>query len=165
MKVLTVLGARPQFIKAAPVSRALRRSHEEFLVHTGQHYDDAMSDLFFRQLGIPTPDVNLEIGSGAHGAQTGAMLAGIEAVAIEQRPDRLLVYGDTNSTLAGALAGAKLHIPIAHVEAGLRSYDRRMPEEVNRVVTDHLSDLLWRRRWGHARSSVTWASSQAPTSC
>ena len=142
MKVLTVLGARPQFIKAAPVSRALRRSHEEFLVHTGQHYDDAMSDLFFRQLGIPTPDVNLEIGSGAHGAQTGAMLAGIEAVAIEQRPDRLLVYGDTNSTLAGALAGAKLHIPIAHVEAGLRSYDRRMPEEVNRVVTDHLSDLL-----------------------
>jgi len=142
MKVLTVLGARPQFIKAAPVSRALRRSHEEFLVHTGQHYDDAMSDLFFRQLGIPAPDVNLEIGSGAHGAQTGAMLAGIEAVAIEQRPDRLLVYGDTNSTLAGALAGAKLHIPIAHVEAGLRSYDRRMPEEVNRVVTDHLSDLL-----------------------
>ncbi|OLB81556.1 MAG: UDP-N-acetyl glucosamine 2-epimerase [Actinobacteria bacterium 13_2_20CM_2_66_6] len=142
MKVLTVLGARPQFIKAAPVSRALRRSHEEFLVHTGQHYDDAMSDLFFRQLGIPAPDVNLEIGSGAHGAQTGAMLAGIEAVAIEQRPDRLLVYGDTNSTLAGALAGAKLHIPIAHVEAGLRSHDRRMPEEVNRVVTDHLSDLL-----------------------
>ena len=142
MKVLTVLGARPQFIKAAPVSRVLRQAHEEFLVHTGQHYDDAMSDLFFRQLAIPRPDVNLGIGSGGHGAQTGAMLAGIEAIALEQKPDRLLVYGDTNSTLAGALAGAKLHIPIAHVEAGLRSYDRRMPEEINRVVADHLSDLL-----------------------
>jgi UDP-GlcNAc3NAcA epimerase len=142
MRVLTVLGARPQFIKAAPVSRLLRRKHEEFLVHTGQHYDDAMSDVFFRQLGIPEPDVNLGVGSGSHGVQTGAMLPGIEAIAVEQKPDWLLVYGDTNSTLAGALAGAKLHIPIAHVEAGLRSYDRRMPEEVNRVVADHLSDLL-----------------------
>ena len=142
MKVLTVLGARPQFIKAAPVSRALRRSHDEFLLHTGQHYDDAMSDLFFRELAIPEPDVNLGVGSGTHAAQTGAMLPGIEAVMLDQRPDWILVYGDTNSTLAGALAGAKLHIPIAHVEAGLRSYDRRMPEEVNRVVADHLSDLL-----------------------
>src|SRR6266566_8221534 len=142
MKVLTVLGARPQFIKAAPVSRALRRSHDEFLLHTGQHYDDAMSDLFFRELAIPEPDVNLGVGSGTHAAQTGAMLTGIEAVMLDQRPDWILVYGDTNSTLAGALAGAKLHIPIAHVEAGLRSYDRRMPEEVNRVVADHLSDLL-----------------------
>ena len=142
MKVLTVVGARPQFIKAAPVSRVLRKTHEEFLLHTGQHYDDAMSDLFFRQLDIPAPDRNLEVGSGPHGAQTGAMLAGIESVAIEQRPDWVLVYGDTNSTLAGALAGAKLHIPVAHVEAGLRSHDRRMPEETNRVVADHVSSLL-----------------------
>jgi UDP-N-acetylglucosamine 2-epimerase len=142
MKVMTIVGARPQFIKAAPVSRALRRHHEEFLVHTGQHYDDEMSDLFFRQLEIPAPDVNLEAGSGRHGAQTGAMLSGIEEVAIAQRPDWLLVYGDTNSTLAGALVGAKLHIPVAHVEAGLRSFDRRMPEEVNRVVADHVSTLL-----------------------
>jgi len=142
VKVLTVVGARPQFIKAAPVSRVLRKTHEEFLLHTGQHYDDAMSDLFFRQLDIPAPDRNLEVGSGPHGAQTGAMLAGIESVAIEQRPDWVLVYGDTNSTLAGALAGAKLHIPVAHVEAGLRSHDRRMPEETNRVVADHVSSLL-----------------------
>ena len=142
MKVLTVLGARPQFIKAAPVSRVLRRTHEEFLLHTGQHYDDAMSDLFFRQLSIPAPDRNLEVGSGPHGAQTGAMLAGIESAAQEYRPDWILVYGDTNSTLAGALVGAKLHVPVAHVEAGLRSYDRRMPEEVNRVVADHVSELL-----------------------
>ena len=142
MKVLTVVGARPQFIKAAPVSRVLRRRHQEFLLHTGQHYDDAMSDLFFRQLDIPAPDLNLEVGSGGHGAQTGAMLPGMEEVAIAQRPDWMLVYGDTNSTLAGALVGAKLHVPVAHVEAGLRSYDRRMPEEINRVVADHVSDLL-----------------------
>jgi UDP-N-acetylglucosamine 2-epimerase len=142
MKVLTVVGARPQFIKAAPVSRVLRTKHEEFLLHTGQHYDDAMSDLFFRQLSIPAPDRNLDVGSGLHGAQTGAMLEGIEAVSLEYGPDWILVYGDTNSTLAGALAAAKLHVPVAHVEAGLRSYDRRMPEEVNRVVADHLSALL-----------------------
>ena len=117
MKVMTVVGARPQFIKAAPVSRVLRRQHEEFLLHTGQHYDDEMSDLFFRQLQIPAPDQNLEVGSGRHGAQTGAMLAGIESVAIDQRPDWMIVYGDTNSTLAAALVGAKLHIPVAHVEA------------------------------------------------
>lgn len=142
MRVLTVVGARPQFIKAAPVSRVLRQRHEEFLLHTGQHYDDAMSDLFFRQLGIPKADRNLDVGSGPHGAQTAAMLAGIEAVALEHRPDWVLVYGDTNSTLAGALAAAKLQIPAAHVEAGLRSHDRGMPEEVNRIVADHVSSLL-----------------------
>jgi UDP-GlcNAc3NAcA epimerase len=142
MRVLTVLGARPQFIKAAPVSRILRLHHEEVLLHTGQHYDDAMSDLFFRQLSIPAPDRNLGVGSGSHGAQTGAMLAGIESLAMECKPDWLLVYGDTNSTLAGALVAAKLHIPVAHVEAGLRSFDRRMPEEVNRVVADHVATLL-----------------------
>src|SRR5881296_3639665 len=143
MRVLTIVGARPQFIKAAPVSKVLRTKHEEFLLHTGQHYDDEMSDLFFRQLHIPAPDMNLGVGSGRHGVQTGAMLPGIEAVAIEHRPDWLLVYGDTNSTLAGALAGAKLHVPVAHVEAGLRSFNRRMPEELNRIVADHLSSLLF----------------------
>ncbi len=142
MKVLTVVGARPQFIKAAVVSRILREEHDEFLLHTGQHYDDAMSDLFFRQLGMPAPDRNLEVGSASHAEQTGAMLVGVEAVAIDYGPDWVLVYGDTNSTLAGALAAAKLHLPVAHVEAGLRSYDRRMPEEINRVVADHLSTLL-----------------------
>ena len=142
MKILTVVGARPQFIKAAPVSRLLRREHRELLLHTGQHYDDEMSNVFFRELGIPEPDVNLGAGSGSHAAQTGAMLPGIESVALELEPERMLIYGDTNSTLAGALVAAKLHIPIAHVEAGLRSHDRRMPEEVNRVVADHLSDLL-----------------------
>jgi UDP-N-acetylglucosamine 2-epimerase len=142
VRVLTVVGARPQFIKAAPVSKVLRREADEFLLHTGQHYDDAMSDLFFRQLGIPDPDLNLGVGSGPHGAQTGAMLAGIEKAIAEQRPDMVLVYGDTNSTLAGALGAAKCHVPVAHVEAGLRSFDRLMPEEVNRVVADHVADLL-----------------------
>src|SRR2546429_10021317 len=137
MKVLTVVGARPQFIKAAPVSRVLRQRHEEFLLHTGQHYDDAMSDLFFRQLSIPAADRNLEVGSGPHGAQTAAMLSGIEAVAIDYRPDWVMVYGDTNSTLAGALAGTKLNVRAAHVEAGLRSFDRQIPDEINRVGTDH----------------------------
>ncbi len=142
MKVMTIVGARPQFIKASPVSQVLRRRHQEYLLHTGQHYDDEMSDLFFRQLRIPAPDVNLEVGSGPHGAQTGAMMQGIESIAVDQSPDWLLVYGDTNSTLAAALVGAKLHIPVAHVEAGLRSFDRRMPEEVNRVVADHVATLL-----------------------
>ena len=143
MRVFSIVGARPQFIKAAPLSAALRQHHSEFLVHTGQHYDDDMSEVFFTQLGIPAPDVNLGVGSGGHAEQTAAMMLPLEALMIEQQPDWVLVYGDTNSTLAAALAAAKIHLPIAHVEAGLRSYNRTMPEEINRVLTDHLATLLF----------------------
>lgn len=142
MIVATVVGARPQFIKAAPVSAALRRQAREILIHTGQHYDDRLSDVFFREMALPEPDYHLGIGSASHGRQTGQMLAAIEEVLLAERPDAVLVYGDTNSTLAGALAAAKLHIPVAHVEAGMRSFDRAMPEEINRVVADHVSTLL-----------------------
>lgn len=142
MKIVTVVGARPQFIKAAPVSQALALAgYHEVLVHTGQHYDPLMSDVFFRELGMRAPDHALHVGSAAHGAQTGRMLEAIEQVLQQEAPDALLVYGDTNSTLAGALAAAKCLIPIVHVEAGLRSHNREMPEEVNRVLTDHISTL------------------------
>jgi UDP-GlcNAc3NAcA epimerase len=143
MRVATVVGARPQFVKAAPVSHVLRRRHEECLIHTGQHYDAKMSQLFFDELDIPDPDYNLGVGSASHGKQTADMLAGIEALLLKDKVDLVLVYGDTNSTLAGALAASKLHVPVAHVEAGLRSFNRLMPEEINRVLTDHLAEALF----------------------
>jgi len=144
MKIMTILGARPQFIKAAAVSRAFASAEdvEELIVHTGQHYDSGMSDIFFHELGIPAPAYHLGVSGGGHGEMTGNMLIEVEKVILKERPDWVLVYGDTNSTIAGALSAAKLHVRIAHVEAGLRSFNRKMPEEINRVLTDHCSELL-----------------------
>lgn len=150
MKILTILGARPQFIKAASVSRAIRNfnlentpSISELIVHTGQHYDAGMSDVFFDEMDIPKPDYKLKCGNLRHGAMTGRMIEGIEDVILKEKPDYVLVYGDTNSTLAGALAASKLHIPVVHVEAGLRSFNMAMPEEVNRILTDRISKILF----------------------
>ena len=147
LKITTVVGARPQFIKAAAVSRAIASQFsdqiEEKIIHTGQHFDENMSQVFFDELGIPKPHYNLAVSGGSHGAMTAKMLDGIEQVLLKERPDWLLIYGDTNSTLAGALAASKLHIPIAHVEAGLRSFNMRMPEEINRIVSDRISTLLF----------------------
>jgi UDP-GlcNAc3NAcA epimerase len=146
MKIITVVGARPQFIKASPVSMAIKSispEATELIVHTGQHFDKNMSDVFFNQLQVPKPYINLGIGGGTHGQNTGRMLEALEAIFIKEKADRVIVFGDTDSTLAAALCTAKLHIPLAHIEAGLRSFNKRMPEEINRIMTDHVSDLLF----------------------
>lgn len=143
MKVITILGARPQFIKAKPLSDIIKNDFEEIIIHTGQHYDKKMSDVFFEELELPNPKYNLGIGSGNHGQQTGLMIQKIEEVLLYEKPSFVIVYGDTNSTLAGALSAAKLHIPVVHIEAGLRSFNKKMPEEINRIMTDHISELLF----------------------
>jgi UDP-GlcNAc3NAcA epimerase len=146
-KIITVIGARPQIIKAAAISRAIKNNFSdkilEVIVHTGQHYDENMSQIFFEELGIPYPNFNLNVGSGSHGEQTAKMLEGLENIYLQEKPDAVIVYGDTNSTIAGALAAAKIHIPVIHIEAGLRSFNKAMPEEINRIACDHMSTLLF----------------------
>lgn len=147
IKIVTIIGARPQIIKAAALSRAISKSFQsqikEIIVHTGQHYDASMSQVFFDELGIPAPNYNLNVGSGQHGLQTAAMISGIESILLKEQPQAIVLYGDTNSTLAGAIAASKIHVPIVHIEAGLRSFNKAMPEEVNRIVCDHVSTLLF----------------------
>ena len=146
-KIVTIIGARPQIIKSSALSRAIQNEFkgqiEELIVHTGQHYDDNMSEVFFREMGIPLPNYNLNVGSGSHGDMTAKMMSGLEEIFIKEKPDAVVIYGDTNSTLAAALAAVKIHIPIVHIEAGLRSWNKRMPEEVNRITADHCSTLLF----------------------